>query len=482
VSSEPQDPAPPLVESPSIAEVFISYAREDRRRAEMIATALRDEKFEVWWDDKIPIGADFRSTLDARLDATRSVLVLWSKDSVISRWVREEADSAQERGKLIPACIDDVRPPIGFRSAQCAQLVSFDGNRDHPEFRKLCDAIRQVIAAAAVHGAIPAKAGVVSTTTTSEHSLMATPARDGAAGLRAAGGGDRWRRTLLLAGLAVGTSVATIVFIPERGRVKTGRDGLTYRRISAGEFIMGCDRCEVDERPAHRVRISADFWITETEITVDAYRRFATASGREMPPQTARPEANPAEFNPRWREGTHPIVNVNHDDATQYCRWAGGPLPWNRGNLPTEAQWEYAARGGSLTSFPWGNQISRDKANYGYKDPLTAKIHPRASERGARDQWLFTSPVASFEPNGFGLFDTVGNVQEWNRDAFRPYAADAEDPYVEPVAASDERVVRGGSFLYDQDDSRVENRSRNPPDERYPDTGFRCVLPVRRLW
>jgi formylglycine-generating enzyme required for sulfatase activity len=293
------------------------------------------------------------------------------------------------------------------------------------------------------------------------------------------------RKAWVVGGLALGGAIAlAAVFFPERGTTKRGRDGLTYVRIPAGRFLMGCNTvCEPDEQPSHEVTLTQDFWLAETEVTVEAYRTFVRAKGGSMPPQISRPEADPGQFNPQWRDGDHPIVNVSHDEASSYCRWVGGSLPWSRGDLPTEAQWEFAARGGTAgSSFPWGDQISRDKANYGYKSP-DGRIYPRASERGARDRWLFTSPVKSFEPNAFGLYDMVGNVQEWCRDAFRKYdATPSIDPSTAPAGRSEERVVRGGSFLYDQDDSRVENRSKNPPDGRYPDTGFRCVLSVRRLW
>jgi len=462
-------------------EVFVSYAREDRARATVVMSALREEGFVVWWDDEIQVGTDFRTTLAAMLDETRSVLVLWSRASVPSRWVREEADHAQECKKLIPACIDDVQPPIGFRSAQCAMLTRFDGDRQHPEFRKLCNAIRQVVGpagAAHLHPpnrvASPASAG-------GDTLVVGRPIHERSVpwARRLTG-----RKAWLFAAAVVVFAATAAALVPEGGDMKTGRDGLLYRRVQRGQFSMGCADCEPDEQPVRRVRLTSDFWITATEVTVDAYRRFVAATGRVLPPQTRRPEADPARFNRDWLEGTHPIVNVNYDEATQYCGWAGGSFPWNRGDLPTEAQWEYAARGGTTgLSFPWGDEISREKANYGYKDPKTGEIHPRASERGARDRWLFTSPVASFEANGFGLYDMVGNVQEWCRDAYRPYDPQrVTDPLAVPLTASEERVVRGGSFLYDYDDSRVENRSKNPPDGRYPDTGFRCVLAVRQLW
>jgi formylglycine-generating enzyme required for sulfatase activity len=219
--------------------------------------------------------------------------------------------------------------------------------------------------------------------------------------------------------------------------------------IPAGSFVMGCvaadGECFDDESPAHRVTLARGFWLDVTEVTVGSYRAFGRATGRGAP--SAPPFAQ--------GEG-HPVVNVSWDDALAYCTWAGG-------RLTTEAEWEYAARGGREGSkFPWGDVASHEHANY--------------QGREGRDAWSNTAPVASFAANGFGLHDTAGNVWEWTADWYAP------DSYASAGAASGTgpssgtlKVLRGGSFAYPPRSMRLSNRGKFPPTQRHSSFGFRCA-------
>jgi hypothetical protein len=124
-----------------MADIFISYAREDRSRAGQLARALEDLGWSVWWDRKIIAGQTFDQVIEHELDAAKSVVVLWSQDSISSEWVKNEAASAAERKVLIPVLIDDVKLPLEFRRNQVADLVDWDGDPSHDGFQSLREGV-----------------------------------------------------------------------------------------------------------------------------------------------------------------------------------------------------------------------------------------------------------------------------------------------------------------------------------------------------
>ena len=229
-------------------------------------------------------------------------------------------------------------------------------------------------------------------------------------------------------------------------------DGLEYVSIPPREFLMGAvpgDRDALnDEKPQHHVTITKGFWLGRTPITVAAYKRFAQEMGNEMP---EAPWSNRG-----WGKEDHPIVSVTWDEANAYCKWAGG-------RLPSEAEWEYAARGGKEgLKYPWGNDITHENANYG-----------REVEKGT------TSVVGSYPANGFGLYDMAGNVWEWVADWYEEnyYASSpARDP--KGPLAGQERVLRGGSWSNGPRNLRASVRGRNRPEVGSGNIGFRCTREV----
>jgi formylglycine-generating enzyme required for sulfatase activity len=221
------------------------------------------------------------------------------------------------------------------------------------------------------------------------------------------------------------------------------KDGLKYVWIPPGTFMMGCSpgdgECLGWEKPAHQVTITRGFWIGQVPVTVGAYKRFAEGPGWQMPYAPS--------FNNGWRNENMPIVNVTWNDAQAYCGWMGG-------RLPTEAEWEYAARGGNT------------EARYGAVD----EIAWYSGNSGGQ-----THDVAQKRANGFGLYDMLGNVWEWVNDWFG-------DKYYQSSPSQDPRgptngqfrVLRAGSGNVDPGGVRVSYRDRNNPAWSTIDIGFRC--------
>ncbi len=239
--------------------------------------------------------------------------------------------------------------------------------------------------------------------------------------------------------------------------------------VPPGEFWMGRTRLwlideigwqardRVDARPVHRV-VLPGFWMDQTEVTHRAYREFV--AGR----------AWPAPFH--WRQGfpenrsEFPVYNISWEDARAYCAFRGK-------RLPTEAEWEKAARGGLVGSpWPWGARFRPDPPEDAPPDvpregPPARVGHPR-------------SPLAvgSFPPNGYGLHDMIGNIAEWVEDGYDlgHYAVSAIESPVGPADAP-YRVFRGGSWAdTDERIASVHYRNFTRPDTRIHSIGFRCVL------
>lgn len=133
-----------------MADLFLSYAREDREAAEALARALYERGWTVWWDRRIPPGQSFSEVIERELTAAKCVIVLWSRSALSSSWVQNEAMDAAERRALVPVRIEDVRPPLGFRGLQTADLFNWRSGFGGPEFQACIDSI-----AALVHRTIP---------------------------------------------------------------------------------------------------------------------------------------------------------------------------------------------------------------------------------------------------------------------------------------------------------------------------------------
>src|SRR5580692_9079707 len=128
-----------------MSDIFISYAREDRRRAGALVKALEAQGWSVWWDWVTPTGRKFRRVIEEEINKARCVVVLWSATSIESDWVIEEASAGNERGILLPILIEKVRPPMGFRSTHAADLVGWESDLAASSFERLCGDIATLI-------------------------------------------------------------------------------------------------------------------------------------------------------------------------------------------------------------------------------------------------------------------------------------------------------------------------------------------------
>ena len=228
---------------------------------------------------------------------------------------------------------------------------------------------------------------------------------------------------------------------------------------------------KVGEKPAHQVTITKGFWMGQTEVTVGAYKRFAAATGRQMPPE---PNFFGAPLNPLWGNENLPMVNVTRDDALAYCRWTGG-------RLPTEAEWEYAARAGSagvrygdLDEIAWHvdncGRLRIDGAWIRKKDPENYR-------KSLIENGNSMHEVGQKLANDFGLYDMLGNVSEYVNDWFDVnyyQNSPSQDPAGPPSGPW--HVVRGGSWQDALRDIRASSRLAEGPAGMVCEfIGFRCV-------
>jgi formylglycine-generating enzyme required for sulfatase activity len=226
--------------------------------------------------------------------------------------------------------------------------------------------------------------------------------------------------------------------------VENAPAGMVY--LPGGTFVMGSDQGKLNEHPLHDVSLNP-FYMDIHEVTVAQYETFLIETGYEKP----------AFWQPELDRPDDPVVGITWLDASAYAAWIGK-------RLPTEAEWEYAARGGAIGKlYPWGDDPDAQKANF--------------TSTGI-------APVKRFQPNGYGLHDMIGNVWEWCSDWYSEnyYETSPRSNPKGPFTGT-HKILRGGTWYSNAEQARITNRYYSLPDIRSFHIGFRCVKssqPIKR--
>ncbi|HBS31783.1 MAG TPA: hypothetical protein DEA40_08580 [Parvularcula sp.] len=556
-------------------DVFISYNREDRETARLISTALEAEGFSVWWDAALRAGETYDEVTEQNLRQAGAVVVLWSKRSANSKWVRAEATVGERSSTLVPALIEDCERPIRFELVQTADLRHWRGDRADPNWRAFMQDIRTAISKKAPRQATPSPT-LTSTDVSIEQTFWNSikdgqsrsdfeaylarypaghfaalaknrlaalnrpaappppaarpvvpappaPAQQPAQPPRAAAPPPRTpaqapamkKKTggglLIGAGLALLAIAGVAVFLMTRGAPPDLATKLAATEpapaVEAEPASAAPESSPATDAPAEAEPLLDDATTAAAETTP-----AEPAPPPETPPAPSRtlrdcdlcpemtritggtylrgspgdePNRNAYEGPQRevtvpafligtyevtreeWNacaadgacpdkgysaDGRLPALGVSFREGEQFAAWLSKKTG-RKYRLPTEAEWEYAARGGTQSAYWWGDRYEAGRAATGAP-----------------------SPVGSYAANGYGLHDVTGNAREWVADCYvNTYANAPDDGSAMAQGDCGKRVVRGGAWSNPPADLRVANRSRIDAGVRAQYMGMRVA-------
>ena len=425
--------------------IFLSYSSKDRALAEPIYFTLRADRHKVFFDrSDLPPGQEYDAHILQAIEAADLFIFLVSPDSISEgSYTLAELDIARKTwespgGRVLPVLVRHTeleRVPAYLRAVT---ILEPDGNV--PAI--VGDAVNRIALRRrrAARAYLSGGLAVAIALAAGAYFLFLRPA------VTPPGGHEVKSPSAAPQPLAGPPATpATKDASGQPAREISGKDGAAALLVPAGKFVMGDD----EDSPRHDVSLDS-FYMDRYEVTASRYAKFLEATG-----QTSRPEY--------WHElnlasrGDRPVIGVNWHEANAYCRWAGR-------RLPTEAEWEKAARGTDERTYPWGNQEpSANLANYG-------KPQTNAYQDGL-------APVGRHEAgkSPYGINDLAGNVSEWVADWY------VDDLPTEVAwnptgpASGKGKVIRGGGWYDPPTRVRSAKRFYASPGNRADDTGFRCA-------
>jgi len=486
-----------------MSDIFLSYKSEDRAKAQIIAEALERNGYSVWWDRVIPPGRTFDDVIEEELDAAKCLVVLWSKESVNSEWVRTEASEGRRRKILIPVLIEDVTPPLAFRLIEAAKLIDWGGTLPNPEFDLLLGSVSGML------GTVPApKAEIQKTGVQGEQEQKKVEIKKREEEKAEKEKQERIQKeekerlkkekerqkeqrrgaikdaiqenihtvkrkvskemiiavVLIFSILLVGYWVFPITDGPNNGtngtptstpstpsptpipKYMTNSIDMEFVLIPAGEFDMGSPFSEVgrydDEGPVHHVTISKPFYLSKYEVTQKQWREVMGSD-----PSYFKGDDLPVEWV-SWYEVQEFIRKLNEREGSVKYR------------LPSEAEWEYSARADTTTRYSLGDDESKLEDYAWYRDNSEERTHPFGQKK----------------PNPYGLYDMHGNVWEWVQDEWHDnYDGAPNDGSAWEDGSGADRVLRGGSWSNFAGYCRSADRGSCAPGYRRRDLGFRLL-------
>lgn len=462
---------------------FISYSRVNSEFVVRLAKDLKAAGYDVWLDQlDIPKGARWDDAIEAAVERSSTFMIVLAPESIESQNVKDELSYAIDSGKqILPVVIQPCKIPLRLRRFQYVDFTNKPYKDSLADIKHLLSKTRRReqpaahTPSAAPEEALAEPPSEPHLQSTPHHEPVPLPPR---VEMQAEPATSRkFLLPAVLAVLAIAALGAAVVFAGNRnspaplptatstqGSPATDtatvagfaipvqvidQTGVTMRLVSAGDFLMGSDRGMPDEKPERTFYLD-EFYIDKYEVT-NAFYSACVKAGVCEAPKPGKTSARVAYFGDSNFDN-YPVVDVDWNMARTYCEWRGA-------RLPTELEWEKAARGPDGRTYPWGEEISCNQANY-------------FGCQGEIDS------VSRFE-NGlsiYGVQNMAGNVAEWVSSLYAAYPYDITDGR-EDLEAVGERVIRGGSWINADSDNevRASHRQKADPATANESIGFRCA-------